>query len=97
MGMVFSNHIAHDARGLLIGAVPDVSHVVHGIKDAPVHRLQPIAYVREGPADNDAHRVVHIGLTHFVFDVDRDLLLLEGGFHFGYWLLVISYWLLVER
>jgi len=39
-----------------------------------MNRLQPVSDVRERPADDDAHGVVHVGLLHLVFDIDRDVL-----------------------
>ena len=35
-------------------------------------RLEAVADVGQGPADDDAHRVIEISVFHFVFDIDRD-------------------------
>jgi hypothetical protein len=37
--------------------------------------FKTIPHIGEGPTDNDAHGVVHIGLFHLIFDVDRDVFL----------------------
>ena len=70
VGMVLADHVADHAGRLLVRLVPVVPHVVHGIEAAPVHRLEAVPHVGERPADDDAHGVVHVGLLHFVFDVD---------------------------
>ena len=35
-------------------------------------RLQTVAHIGQGPADNDAHCVVQIGLFHLTFNTDGD-------------------------
>ncbi|MCY1505366.1 hypothetical protein D9M68_395800 [compost metagenome] len=37
-----------------------------------MHRLQAIARIGKGTTDDHAHRVIEIGLSEFVFDVDRE-------------------------
>ena len=75
--MVLTNNIADHAGGLFIGLIPIVVELVHGEQDAPVHRLQTIPNVWQGPTDNHTHRVIKIGLLHLVFDID-------GDYFFGY-------------
>jgi len=48
-----------------------------------MNRLEPVAYIGYRPANDDAHGVVHIGLTHLIFDINRNFLLLKSGFHIG--------------
>ena len=79
MGVVLADHVADDAGRFLVGLVVVVAHVVHGVQAAPVHRLEPVAHVRQGAADDDRHGVVHVGTFHFVFDVDGNLGLRCGG------------------
>ena len=76
MGMILTHDIADQTGRFLIRLIGGVAGVVHGVKHAPVHRLQPIAHVGQRAADDDAHGVVHEGLTHLVFDIDGDFLLL---------------------
>ena len=40
--MVFSHHIADDARAFAIRLVWPVARFVHAEQDAPMHRLQPV-------------------------------------------------------
>jgi hypothetical protein len=37
-----------------------------------VHRLEPVAHIRNGSADNHGHGVVHERLSHFVAHFNRD-------------------------
>ena len=80
MGVVLADDVPDDPGRFFVGLVPAVAHLVHGKKDAAVDRLETIPDVGNGPADDDAHRIVHVGLLHLVFDVDRNILL-EQIFH----------------
>jgi hypothetical protein len=77
VGVVLAVDVADDAGRLLVGPVPAVAHLVHGEQGAPVDGLEPVAHVGDGTPDDDAHGVVHVGLLHLVFDVHRDVLLIE--------------------
>src|SRR5947209_1764184 len=72
MPVVALEHLAHHARALGVPAIVDESLAEHGVEDAAVDRLQTVARVRQGPPDDDRHRVVHVGLAHLVLDVDRE-------------------------
>ena len=41
-----THHLTHHPRALHIGPIPDVVGLVHGIKHAPVHGLQPVPHIR---------------------------------------------------
>ena len=66
VGVVLSQDVA-DHRGRFLvtppGAEPELAH---RIQDAPVNRLQAIAYVGERSLYDDAHRVVDERLAHLV-------------------------------
>ncbi len=68
--VIFTDHVADDAGRLLVGLVPVVLELAHGEEHAPMDRLQPVAHIRQRPADDDAHGVVEIGLLHLFFDAD---------------------------
>ena len=70
VGVVFTHGLRHRARGFAVRLVVRVSGFMHRVKDAAVHRLQPVAQVRNGPADDDRHRIVEIGIAHLFFDAD---------------------------
>ncbi len=69
--VVLADHVADDARRLLVGLVPVVGKLVHGEKHAPMHGFQAIAHVRQRPADDHAHGVVEVRVTHLLFEADR--------------------------
>ena len=69
--VVLAHHLADDAGRFPVGLVPVVPHLVHGVEDAPVHGLQPVAHVGERAADDHAHRVIDVGRPHLVGDRDR--------------------------
>jgi len=64
--MVFTHHLADDTGGLAIGLIEAEAHPVHGVEDAPMHRLQAIAHVRKRAADDHAHGVIEIAALHFL-------------------------------
>ena len=76
--VVFTDDVADDARRLLVGPVPVVAELAHGVQHAPMHGLQTIAHVGQRAPDDDAHRVVEIRLAHLVFEIDRDDFLTYG-------------------
>jgi len=71
--MVFLDDLAHHARALDVALVRGDSLFVHGIEDAAMHGLQPVANIRQGPPDDHAHGVVEIRRPHLVFNVDGKL------------------------
>jgi hypothetical protein len=71
VGVVLADHVAHDARGLLVGLVPVVGKLVHGEEHAAVHGLQAVAHVRQGAAHDHAHGVIEVGTPHFLLEADR--------------------------
>ena len=77
MRVVLAHHVADDARGFLVGTPSRVSLLIHPVQDAAMDRLQAVANVGKRAADDDRHRVVEIRLAHLVFDVDRQLLIVE--------------------
>ena len=72
--VVLAEHVADDARGLLVRLVPEDLLVLHGEEDASVDGLEAVADVRDGPADDDAHRVPEVRGAELFFDRDRDFL-----------------------
>ena len=69
--VIFANHVAHDTGRFLIGTIPFVPKVVHGVQDASVDRLQSVTDIGQGATNNHTHGVVHIGLPHLLLDIDR--------------------------
>ena len=69
--VVLAHDVADRAGGLAVGLVVGVAGLVHGVEDAPVHRLQTVAQVRDRAADDHAHGVVEIGGLHLRLDGDH--------------------------
>jgi hypothetical protein len=67
--MVLADHIADHAGRLLVGAVPVVAELAHGVEHASMDGLQPVPNVGKRPAHDDAHGVIQIGLTHLVLEI----------------------------
>ena len=72
MGMVPAQHIAHGGGRFPVGLVRRQVVLVHGVKNAPVHRFQTVPHIGQGPADDDAHGVIDVGLAHFLFQIYID-------------------------
>ncbi len=66
--MIFTDNVADDARRLAVGLVPLVAVLVHRVEDAPMHRLEPVARVRQRPRHDHAHGVIEVALFHFLGD-----------------------------
>ena len=64
VGMIPAQHVAHAGSRLLKGLVACQIVLVHGVQNAPVHRLQAVPHIRQGAAHNDAHGIFDIGLFH---------------------------------
>ncbi len=69
--VVLTDHVTDDAGGLLVGLVVVVSKLAHGVQNPAVYRFQAVTHVRQRAADDDAHRVIEIGLLHLFFERDR--------------------------
>ena len=70
--VIFTNHIADDTGGFLIGFIPIVAELVHGKQCTPMHRLEPVSHIGQCPANNHAHGIGQIGLFELVFDIYRN-------------------------
>src|SRR5215470_1675317 len=68
--MVLTHHISHDAGTLARSLIRLQTHLLHGVQNAPVHRLESVAYVRQSAAYDHRHRVVEIRPPHLLFNVD---------------------------
>ena len=67
VGVVLAKHLADDGGALLVGGAGAQPHALHRVEDAPVHRFQPVAHVRQGTGDDDAHGVVQVRAAHLLF------------------------------
>jgi hypothetical protein len=71
VGVVRAHDVADDTGALQPGAVRLQPRLVHGVEDAPVHRLEPVAHVRQRARDDHAHRVVEEARAHLLLELAR--------------------------
>src|SRR5699024_2288934 len=67
-----AHDLADDTRRLHVAAIGSQTHFGHLIYDAPLHRFQPVARVREGTGVDDRVGVFEIGRLHLVRYIDVD-------------------------
>ena len=58
--MILTQDFANDTRRFLIRLRRAHAGFLHRVENAPMHRFQAIAYIRQCTSDNDAHRVVDV-------------------------------------
>src|SRR5207249_4596962 len=68
--VVARQDVADGESALLVGGAGTRAALPHRIQDAPLHRLEAIADQREGPADDDAHRVFQVRGAHRLLDAN---------------------------
>jgi hypothetical protein len=66
--VVLPHHVTDDRGALAVGRRGPHAHLVSGVEDAPLDRLQAIAHVRKSALDDDRHRVVEVRRAHLFFD-----------------------------
>ena len=70
VGMVLAHHVADDQGRFAVGLVAGVAALAHGVEDAPVHRLEAVAHVRNRPGHDHTHGVIEVGALHLLLDGD---------------------------
>ena len=68
--MVFAEDVADHARAFHVRPVPHVVRLEHREEHPAVHRLQPVAHVRQRAPHDHAHRVIEVGAAHLLFQAD---------------------------
>jgi len=68
--VVFTDDVADDAGGFLVGLVPVIAELAHGEQDTTMDGLQTITNVGQRAPDDHAHGIVEVGLPHLVFEAD---------------------------
>ena len=69
--VVALHRLADDAGALAGRRGRAEAEVVHRHQDAPLRRLEAVAHVGQGPADDDAHGVGEVAVLQLVGDVER--------------------------
>ena len=72
VGMIFAENFAHHAGALSIRTIAGQSQLVHGIENSPMHRLEAVAGIGEGPTHDHTHRILQIGARHLVTEIRLD-------------------------
>ena len=70
VGMVFAQHVAHDARALVERLVGGEALFIHGIEDAPVHGLEAVPHIGQRTVDDDRHGVGDKRFLHLLLNVE---------------------------
>ncbi len=70
MRMVFPHDIPDDPGGLLVRFIRGDPQFVHSVKDPPLHRLEAVADIGQGPRHDDTHRIVQEGILHRFRQID---------------------------
>src|ERR1700674_2626581 len=64
--------VPDERSALAIPAAGGRAGAMHGVEDASLYRLQPITHVRQRPADDNGHRVLHVGGLHLLLEASRN-------------------------
>ena len=75
--MIFTDHIANDTRGFLVGLVVIVGKFMHCVEHAAMHRLQAVANIRQRATNDDTQGILEEALTHLGFNTDGNGLFCE--------------------
>ena len=70
--MVPAQHRSDGVRAFTVGLVGVEVVFIHGVEDAPVHRLQAVPHIRQGARHNNRHGVVQKGFFNLLFQVYVD-------------------------
>ena len=62
VGMVLAQGFAHHTGGLFVGPLVAQAHVVHGVQDTPLYRLEPILDPGQRPVGDRLHRIFKVCL-----------------------------------
>ena len=66
--VIFTHHVADDARRLHVFLVRRMAVLVHRIEDAPMHRLETVARVGQRSRHDHAHGVIEVAALHLLRD-----------------------------
>ena len=70
MRMVLTHHVADDAGAFLRRRFRIEPQQPHGMQDAPVNRLQPVARIRQRPVHDGRQRIGEIALFQRILEID---------------------------
>ncbi len=80
MRMELTDDVADDAGAFLEGRVRPDAHLAHGMDDTPMHGLQAIAHIGQGPVHDGRERIGEVTLLERGAKIDRlDLVVVAAG------------------
>ncbi len=66
--MILTDDVADGARRFAIRLIPLEAVLIHREQNAPMHRLEAVARIRQRPRHDHAHGVIEVGALHLVQD-----------------------------
>ncbi len=69
MRVILAQHLADDACRLFERGTGTDAHIVHGIQDPAVDRLQSVTRIRQGARHDHRHGVIQVRAAHLLVDV----------------------------
>ncbi len=69
--VVIAHRLGDRARRLSVAAVRTEPGVVHRVQHPAVHRLEPVAHLRQRAAHDHAHRVIDVAALHLLLNINR--------------------------
>ena len=55
MRVIFTQHLTHDTRTLLVRLIVRIAQTLHTEENTPMHRLEAITHIRQGTRHDDTH------------------------------------------
>ena len=77
--MILFDDLADHPGALRVFPVGEEPLLLHGVKDAALHRLEAVTHIGQGPVHDDRHRIVDKARFDLVCDSDRNDLTLSQG------------------
>ena len=71
VGVVFAQHVAHYAGGLMEGLIRGEALLSHRVQYAPVHRLEAVPHIGQGAVYYYRHGVGNEGFLHLLLYIKR--------------------------
>mmetsp|Transcript_518 Transcript_518/g.2119 ORF Transcript_518/g.2119 Transcript_518/m.2119 type:complete len:211 (-) Transcript_518:53-685(-) len=77
--VILPQHVSHHSRALSVRFIRPQSQLVHAVQDPSMHRLQPVARVRQRSPHDHAHRVRQVRRLRLARQFNVDDLLLRAS------------------
>ena len=94
MRVIFTQNFADDRGGFAVTRLRGETQLTHCVKHAAVDGFETVAHVRQSAGDDDTHRVVEVGLLHFLFQDARPDIADFRGYLFRRLSSAVDWWFL---